>query len=123
MTCGICNPDGFRDAWQSSNPIRGKSPRVWGYAVSADASAIAAQTKRLHFHGADHVFADFPVGHVRSRPGFKTLTDPIYLRAGDTLLVADRHAFGSNLQRAGRIEEELQDRGVAVWEVAAQDDA
>lgn len=120
MTCGICNPTGFRDAWQSSHHIEGKSPRVWGYAVAADASAIAAQVKALHHYGAEHVFADHPVGQVRNRPGFKTLTHPVYLREGDTLLLADQRALGTKPSAAALIEDELKARGVAVW-VVAQD--
>lgn len=123
MTCGICNPQGFRDAWQDSNPIKGKSPRVWGYAVARDACAIASQTKTLLYRGAEHVLADLAVGQVRRRPGFQILTNPVYLRSGDTLLLAHKHALGTNLQRSGFIEEEMQARGVAVWEVVAQDES
>ena len=122
MTCGICNPQGFREAWQASHHIQGKSPRVWGYAVAADACSIAAQVRTLLYHGAEQVLADLPIGQVRNRPGFRTLTDPVYLRSGDTLLVTDNCAFGSKPQLTTRIEEELKERGIAVWEVTAQDD-
>ena len=122
MTCGICNPKGFREAWQGSHHIESKSPRVWGYAVASSASAIAAQVRTLLYRGAEHVFADFPSGQVRNRPGFKAMTNRIYLRSGDTLLVADKHAFGTKPQSAVRIEEELQERGVAIWEVSAEED-
>jgi len=87
VTCGICNPKGFREAWQASHHIESKSPRVWGYAVASSASAIAAQVRTLFFRGAEHVFADIPSGQVRNRPGFKALTDPVYLRSGDPLPV------------------------------------
>ena len=118
VTCGICNPEGFRDAWASSHWIDAKSTRVWGYAVSADPMALAAQTRHLIYHGAEHVFADVPSGQVRHRPGFKMMSQPIYLREGDTLLLAYKHALGSKSKQARRIEEELEARGVAVWELA-----
>ena len=118
MTCGICNPEGFRDAWASSHWIDAKSTRVWGYAVSADPMALAAQTRHLIYHGAEHVFADVPSGQVRHRPGFKMMSLPIYLREDETLLLAHRHDLDTKIKQACRIEDELEARGVAVWQLA-----
>lgn len=63
--------------------------------------------------------ADFPEGDVRERPGFKTLSHPIYLRKGDTLLLASEHALSDDPEQSAIIEHELEAHGVAVWDVSS----
>lgn len=121
MTCGICNPTGFQDSWASHHWIEAKSPRVWGYAVSPDPTKLAGQVRHLLYYGAGHVFADVPGGQVRHRPGFKALTNPAYLREGDTLLLAHKDAMGTKPKAADKILASLHTDGVNVQVVELED--
>ncbi len=106
LTCGACHPEAFRTE---------KGARIRGYAVASDHGHLSTQIKRLHYLGAEHVFADFPVGRVKHRPNFKLLAQPsVYLRPGDTLLLADNRALGTKPARADAIIDDLTADGIEV---------
>ncbi|MEM6890894.1 MAG: hypothetical protein AAF636_22570 [Pseudomonadota bacterium] len=81
MTCGVCSPEAFR-------PQQGK--RVWGYLTADEMHVATIGSRKLHFMGCEHVFSDAPDAEPDERPGWQLLSEPIYLRDGDRLILSKK---------------------------------
>lgn len=103
MSCGACAPEAFREG----------DGVVYGYLVAHSVDRAASQARKLHFMGAEHVFADEPKGHVGQRPSFYKLVKKL-LRSGDKLILATEGALGTKPYRAERHIEALEARGIQV---------
>lgn len=95
-----------------------ETARTWGYACSPDVLDLTNQVRALYFNGAGRVLIDCTSdAEPRERPGFAFLAQSMYLRKGDTLLIASEDAFGHDFEKAIALERELEAEGIAVWRV------
>ena len=103
MTCGACCPESFRP------PSNG---RVFGYTVARTPSQVAYETRNLLFLGAQHVFADHPMGRVIDREGYTRLRK--VMREGDRLIASSLSCFGTKRDRAEANIADIEAGGVTV---------
>ncbi|MEM7470260.1 MAG: hypothetical protein AAF340_02840 [Pseudomonadota bacterium] len=103
MTCGACSPASFRTA---------EKGRVFGYTVGRTASCIAHSTGKLHFMGAQYVFADHPHGNVRYRHGLTRLRK--VMRPGDRLVLSSLQCLGTKPERINRNIERIEQDDIEV---------
>ena len=111
MTCGICNPQAFRQK---------RGMRVFGYAVfkNKGGASRARPIPKLHYMGAETVFTDHAAGHVRNRPGYQLLAK--VLRKGDMLILDSLQSLGSKPGYQERNASRIEALGVQIM-VLTQD--
>ena len=105
MTCGVCSPAAFRTK---------KGAKVWGYLTASEMHVATIQARKLHYMGAEHVFADAPDADLDERPGWQLLSEPIYLRDGDRLILSKKEDLSSDTETANAHIADLTARGVEV---------
>lgn len=106
MTCGACEPEGFR-------PKTGG--RVLGYLTTSKMHTATLQARKLYFMGAEAVFSDAPDAALEDRPGWKLLSHPVCLRSGDRLILSKDEDLHSNPNVAEAHLAALLARGVEVF--------
>ena len=105
MTCGGFSPKAFR-------PQQGK--RVCGYLTADEMHVATIQARKLYYMGCEHVFSDAPSAELDARPGWQLLSEPIYLRDGDRLILSKKEDLSSDAETADAHIADLTARGVDV---------
>ena len=100
MSCGVCNPNAFREALNTEGGY------VYGYTCS---KRPEFSVRQLYYMGAQHVMWDYPSPtNTLKRNGLKLLLK--LLRKGDTLIISKSEDLG----RATLILQEQGTRIVAL---------
>ena len=103
MTCGVCSPEAFRPK---------KGAKVWGYVTASEMHVATIQARKLYYMGCEHVFSDAPSADLNDRPGWQLLSEPIYLRDGDRLILSKQEDLSSDADVADAHIADLTARGV-----------
>ncbi|MDA8746641.1 hypothetical protein N9M66_00335 [Litoreibacter sp.] len=85
---------------------------MFGYTVGTDPSDIAHNTKRLLFLGAQHIYADFPRGHVGRRKGLNRVRK--VMRPNDKLVLSSLACLGTKPDRINCHIDDIEAAGIEV---------
>ena len=106
MSCGVCEPEAFKDGG-----------RRFGYVAGLDPMATVRDAAQIMYYGVSdkRLYADLAIGNVRYRKGLLRVRK--IARPGDAIVIASLAALGVKPERALRVVDEIEETGVRVWVV------